>query len=342
LTSRTRLLASFRPSDWAEGAYVKSPPFAVERAAGRILLVPRNEEAEAALERLAPVLGLKKRRQGHVSYLVSRSSAIRTLREFDWIVRRSWRNEDLSVIWALAYLGEKRDWSRQETSLNDVAELAGLTAKECSEALARLFHAKAESTWGDGLGELASDKKLVEGIIERAVTKLPSWTEEMVMRILCSSAGGSVAELHETAAAEGLTIGAVYKVVERLKDQGFVYPARYYRVSDRGPMREMLSADCRNCFYGFTNPDSCLQETLSQLDLVLRRDYGKVPTREERAALYISMKNIPYSARINRRVLESLRLMSEVERVTREGRVSGILRKIEEHYGVELPVSKSS
>ncbi|HME19681.1 MAG TPA: hypothetical protein VKF15_08105 [Nitrososphaerales archaeon] len=342
MTARTKLLASFRPAIWAEVAYVKSPPFVVDMAAGRVVLVPRDAEAESGLEHLTPVLGLKKRRQGRVSYIVSRASAIRTLREFDWIVRRSWLSDDIAVIWALAYLGEKRDWARVETSLEDVADLAGLSSKECSEALARLFHARAESGWGDGLGELAADKKLVEGALEKAVAKLPSWTEEMVMRILCSSAGGSVAEIHESAAAEGLTIGAVYKVVERLKDQGFVYPARYYRVSDRGPMREMLSADCRNCFYGYTNPDSCLQETLSQLDWVLQRDYGKVPTREERAALYTSMKNIPYSSRINRRVLESLRLMSEVERVTKEGRVSGILRKIEEHYGVELPVGKAS
>jgi len=322
--------------------YVRSPPFSVERAAGRMLLVPRDTGAESALERLTSVLGLKKRRQGHVSYVVSRASSVRTLREFDWIVRRSWRNEDLSVIWAVAYLGEKRNWMRLETPLETVAGLAGLSAKECSESLARLFHAKAESVWGGGLEELAADKRLVEGVLEKAVADLPSWTEEMVMRTMCSTAGGSVAEIHESVGAEGLTVGAVYKVVERLKGQGFVYPARYYRVSERGPMREMLSADCRNCFYGFTNSDRCLQETLTQLDRVLQREFSKVPTNEERAAFYASMKNIPYGSRINRRVLESLRLMCEVERVTKEGRVSGILRKIEEHYGVELPLRTSS
>ena len=54
------------------------------------------------------------------------------------------------------------------------------------------------------------------------------------------------------------------------------------------------------------------------------------------------MKTMPYSSRVNRKVLASLRLMHEVDRMTREGRVSGILRKIEENYGVELPAKTPS
>jgi hypothetical protein len=50
------------------------------------------------------------------------------------------------------------------------------------------------------------------------------------------------------------------------------------------------------------------------------------------------MKAVPYSSRINKRVLASLRLMHEIDSITREGRVSGLLKKIEEHYGVSLPV----
>lgn len=338
MTIQSHLLASFRPPDWIEEAYVKAPPFAVENIPGIVLLVPRDAGAEATIDEIAPMLGLKKRRQGHVSYLVSRASAIRALGEFDWFVRRTWRNRDLSVLWAVVYLGESRNWARSETSVEAVADLAGLGPKECGEALARLFHARVENVWGPGLGEYTTDKRLVEGILEGVLADLPSWTDEMVMKVLCSSAGGSVAEIYENILAQGLSIGAVYKVVERLKVQGFVFPARYFRVSERGPMREMLSADCRNCFYGFTNPDMCLQDTLTQLDGVLQRDYNKIPTREERSALFASMKTIPYSSRINRKVLASLRLMHEVEMVTREGRVSTLLRKIEEHYGVELPL----
>ena len=138
--------------------------------------------------------------------------------------------------------------------------------------------------------------------------------------------------------AQWLSIGAVYNLAELLKTQGYVYPLRHYRVNDRGPMREMLTADCRNCFFGYTNPDGCLEDTLRQIEDVLQRDYHKVPTRDERAALYGAIKTIPYASRTNRRVLASLRLMHEIDRMTKEGRVSSMLKKIEEGYGVDLPV----
>jgi hypothetical protein len=189
-----------------------------------------------------------------------------------------------------------------------------------------------------GMGEFLTDRRLVVTAFERALAALPTWTEEMVMTVLCSSAGGSVAEIHEKVLAQGLSVGAVYKVLEQLKAQGYVYAARYFRVNERGPMREMLSADCRNCFFGFTNEDMCLQDTLRQLDGVLERDYHKMPTREEKSALYASMKAVPYSSRINRRVLTSLTLMHEIDSIAKEGRVSSLLKKIEEHYGVDLPV----
>jgi hypothetical protein len=338
MTTQANLLASFRPNDWSEESYVKAPPFVIENNSGRVFLVPRDADVEATLDGISTLLGLKKRKQGHVSYLVSRASAIKTLREFDWFVRRSWRDRDLSVLWAIVYIGQRRRWIQSEISLQMVADLAGVSSKDCGDALGKLFHAKVENGWAQGLGEYATDKRLVEATLQEVLAELPTWTEEVVMGVLCSSAGGSVAEIYESVLAQGLSVGAVYKVLEQLKSQGYVYPVRYFRVNERGPMREMLSADCKNCFYGFTNPDMCLQDTLRQLEEVLQRDYDKVPTREERSALYTSMKTIPYSSRINRRVLTSLRLMHEIDRMTREGRVSSLLKKIEEHYGVELPV----
>ncbi len=338
MTMQTVLLASFDPAEWKEEIYSKGPPFMIENTIGGVFLVPRDSDVEQMMDGITAPLGLKKRKQGHTSYLVSRSNAIKALREFDWFVRRSWRDRDLTVLWALVYLGGKRGWTKSELSLQTVADVSGISTKECGAALEKLFHSRVENGVAQGLGECAYDKRLVELTLAQRLAELPTWTEEVVMTVLCSSAGESVAEIYENVLAQGLGVGAVYKVVERLKDQGYVYPMRHYRVNDRGPMREMLSADCRNCFYGFTNPDMCLQDTLRQLEVVLRRDYGKTPTREERSALYASMKTMPYSSRINRRVLASLRLMHEIDRITKEGRVSSLLKKIEENYNVELPI----
>jgi len=332
------LFGSFTPIDWREEAYTKHPPFTVETVSGRVFIVPRDYVVESILDGLSSSLGLKKVRQGHVSYLVSRGYAVKGLREFDWYVRRSWRNKEITVLWALAYLGEKGDWKQTNIQLQQVAEISGLTNKECGQALQMLFHSKGESGSPQGLSEFASDRKLIHETMEEKIAELPIWTEEMVMSVLCAGPGGSVAELYEAVLAQGLGIGAVYKVAERLKTKGYVYPLRHYRVNERGPMREMLAADCRNCFFGYSNPDVCLVDSLRQIEDVLSRNYGKEPTKEERVALYNSVKSIPYASRTNRRVLASLKLMHEIDRMSNEGRVASMLKKIEEGYGVDLPV----
>lgn len=332
------LFGAFRPTDWSEEAYTRHPPFVVESVSGRVFVVPRDFAAESTVDKISSSLGLKKVRQGHVGYLVQRGYAVKALREFDWFVRRSWRNKELRVLWALAHIGENGEWSQASVQLQDVADAAGLTGKESGEALQKLFHTKGENGLAQGLTEFASDRKLVQQTLDKKVAELPIWTEEMLMSVLCTGPGGSVAELYEAVLPQGLSIGAVYKLAERLKTQGYVYPLRHYRVNERGPMREMLSADCRNCFFGYSNPDDCLEDTLRQIEDVIVRDYSKHPTKEERSALHGAMKSIPYASRTNRRVLASLRLMHEIDRMTKEGRVSSMLRKIEEGYGVDLPV----
>ncbi len=332
------LFASYKPTDWNERGYTHRPPFMVENSAGRVFVVPRDLDAESTLDKISPSLGLKKVRQGHVSYLVSRGNAVKALREFDWFVRRSWRSKELRVLWALAYLGERGDWSQPHLQIQYVAEVAGMTAKECGEALQKLFHSKDEVGMTQSLAEISTDRRLIQQTLDKAVAELPIWTEELLMSVLCTGPGGSVAELYEAVLAQGLSVGAVYKVAERLKTQGYVYPLRHYRVNERGPMREMLSADCRNCFFGYTNPDDCLVDSIRQIEDVLEHDYGKKPTIDERTTLYNALKAIPYASRTNRRVLTSLKLMSDINRIAKEGRVSSMLRKIEQGYGVELPV----
>jgi DNA-binding Lrp family transcriptional regulator len=286
-------------------------------------------------------LGLKKRKQGHVSYLASKPSAVRGLREFDWFARRSWRNKELAVLWAVVYLGEKSGWERSRASLRDIAEVAGLNPKECSQALAKFFGGPV----GNGLNDSEfswGEKEKVISVLEKAASKLPTWTEELVMNAVCTNTGVSVADIYDSMLAKGLTIGGVYKMVERLKDEGYIYPERHFRVNERGPMRELLTADCTNCFYGYSNQDQCFKDTFRQLEGVLRRDYGVEPSPEVSSAMYASAKSMPYSSKVNRRVLASLRLMHEVERMVKEGHTSTLLSRIEEHYGIEFPLKTKS
>jgi len=332
------LFGNFKPTEWNEEAYISNPPFAAETLSGRTYLVPRDDYVEEALDTISSSLGLKRAGQAHRRFLVSRGHAVKAVREFDWYVRRSWQNKELLALWALAYIGEKEDWSQSSLKLQYIAEVAGLTAKETSQALQRLFHLTPQNGSTKNLTEFCSDKSLVQQTLEKKVEGLPIWTEEKVMSVLCSGLGGSVSELHEAMLSQGLSVGAVYKVSEHLKTQGYVYTHKHYRVNERGPMREMLTADCRHCFFGFSNSEKCLEDTLKEIEYVLARDFGKDSTKEERAAFFNNVKSVPYSCRTNRRVLGSLKLMRELANMAGEGDVSSMLTKISEAYGVELPV----
>jgi predicted Zn-ribbon and HTH transcriptional regulator len=341
MTALTGLLASFRPSEWREETYAKEPPFVIENESGRVYLIPRDHDAEVRLGKISSSLGLKKV-QDHPGYLVSRANVLKTVREFEWLVRRSWRTTDLSILWALLHLGEGRDWTQSDISIEAVAEAAGLQPRECGDSLRRLFHAGAGDGDGRGLRECVADRRLVKLTLERQIAELPTWTEEVVMAVMCSSPGKSVAEIYENVRTQGVSVGAIYKVAEHLKEQGFLRPVKHFRVDKRGPMREMLSANCQNCFYGFTDPDACLRDSVRQLEGILRRDFNKTPTQKESSAMFASMKAIPYGSRANRRVLSSLRLIHEINRDVGEEGVSCLLRRIETNYGVELPIRGSS
>ena len=167
------LFSSFKPTEWAEGAYTRNPPFTVETASGRVFVVPRDPQAESILDGISSSLGLKKVKQGHVSYLVSKGPAIKGLREFDWYVRRSWRKRELSVLWALAYVGEKCGWSQGGLQLQTLADAAGVTAKEGSESLHRLFNSRAGDISTRTLSEIALDREQVRENHAKEVSELP-------------------------------------------------------------------------------------------------------------------------------------------------------------------------
>ena len=333
-----RLFGSFRPTEWTEEVYVTRPPFVMETISGRVHLVPRDYRVEETLEAISSPLGLKQAGQGRRRFLVTKANAAKGLREFDWYVRRSWRNKELATLWALAYIGENDDWSQTSLKLQYVAEVAGLTTKESGQALQNLFHLTPQNGSTRNLTEFATDKSLVQQTLEKKVSELPIWTEEKVMSALCTGPGGSVTELYEAVLSQGLTIGAVYKVSEHLKTLGYVYTQKHYRVNERGPMREMLTPDCGRCFFGYSNSAKCLEGTLREIEDVLARDYGTEPTKDERSAILNAVKSIPYACRTNRRVLSSLRLMHELDVIAGEGTVSSMLTKISDGYGVKLPV----
>jgi len=332
------LLGSFPPEEWREERFVKSPPFILEDGRGKVFVTAGNDETQRVVEALPASLGLKKRKQGKTHYLITKASSVRAFRQFLWFARRSWRSNDFTIAWAMVYLREKRTWSDSPITLDEVAAFAGLGRNETAEVLTRF-----------GLNVVGRnhsvtyqvDRQTAETIVAGLLDQLPNLTEEIVMNTLCSGIGGSASEIYEKVLTQGLGMSATYKTLERLKQKGFVYAMKHYRVNERGPMRELLVANCRSCFYGYASSENCLAATLRQIEEMFESHYGKSLSDEAKEQLYSSMRAVPYNSRLGRRVYELLKLMNEVDHISKEGGVQTVLGKIEEMYGEEFPLRRA-
>jgi hypothetical protein len=293
---------------------------------------------QAVLDRLSEVLGLKKRKQGRTCYYITKGSSLRAFNDFEWIVRRSWRDKKFAVFWAVVYIRETRGWIDSPVELDVVAEMSGCGRKECAavleEALPTLDDAglAASGYWVDRQG--------AESLVRKMTSELPSRTEEIVMQVLCSSMGGSASEIYERVMTQGLGMSATYKTLEKLKKKNYVHPLKHYRVNDKGPMRELLAANCGSCFYGYASPQRCLTDRLRQLEAMMKTYYGKTVSDEEKDRLRSSINAVPYSSKLSRRVVELLTLMHQVDQLAAERGVSTVLSKIEESYGMEFPLRR--
>lgn len=343
------LLGSFTPSQWSEEAFIKKPPFLLENNGGKAFATPTDPDTEIILDRLSRTMGLKKRKQGHMHYLITKGNSLKAFRQFAWFVRRSWRNDEFAVLWSVIRIGETRGWSDAPISLDLIAESARCSRKRCGEILEKRMMVvvagepgtAGQNVGGSPSGEYQIDRHTVAVILEKMISELPNWTEELIMQTLCSGIGGSASEVYERLMTQGLGISSVYKTLGKLKQEDYIYPLKHYRVNEKGPMRELLAANCRNCFYGYSSAERCLTDTLRQLEDILETTYGKRLPDHEREKLHSAIRNVPYSSMLSRKVFELLKLMQQIERGADEGGVPTVLAKIEESYGAELSFRRS-
>lgn len=330
------LLESFPPSAWREELYVRSPHFTSENLGGKVVITPTRRDAELVLDDLAPRLSLKKRRgEGNHYYVVSKPEVVRALNIFNWFVRRSWRVKEVSIVWALAYVAKAKGWEERPIPLGSVAEISGYDPLVCAEVIEKLVKAEPQGG-GPAHGDYTIDRQQITRVIRELAERLPTWSEELVMSTLCCRPGLSVEDVYKLVMEHGLSLRAVYKIVEKLKRENYIVRLRYYRVSTKGPMRELLSANCRNCFYGHTTEERCFQDTMRQVEHFIKRHYGKELAEEDKVTFYKTLRLIPYSSRALKRVLIALRLLHELNSLRKEGYLATMLRKFEEKYGLKI------
>ncbi|MGP8056546.1 MAG: hypothetical protein ACLP9K_02940 [Nitrososphaerales archaeon] len=332
------LLGSFSPDQWSEDAYIRTPPFVTEGVDGTVMIIPTSLEAERVLDLVSPALGLKKTRNGQLCYLTSRAETIRALRMFNWFVRRSWRSKELAILWALAYALGDLDRAHPPVSVQSITIMTSCGPKLVSEVMNGLRDTGDAPSRGGAFGEYTVDGAALKERLESHLEETPTQTEELVMESLCSGTGSSVNDIYNRAFPRELTVGAVYKVSEELKRDGYVQALRHFRVNERGPMRELLGSDCRNCFYGYSSAEKCFADASRNLEQTLKRYYQKELTEEERTSTYNTIKSAPFGPKVIRKVLEALTLIHHMDIMMSEKNVVNVLRKLEDWYDIEFPV----
>jgi hypothetical protein len=333
------LLESMPPPAWREEIYVESPYITIENLDGELVLSPSRKGAEIILNNIQQSLGLvKKRDSGNNCYVVVGADVAKALQIFQWLVRRSWKRKDITALWALIYVAKVKGWGEKPIPLSTVAELSLLEPELCTtlvqETISRNVGGGKLTVEGNEC--ISISKSMVEEALRALLTSIPTWSEELVMNSLCSRPNSSVADIYKQLSVYGFSIRSIYKLVEKLKAAGFIVRLRYQRVSPKGPMREILAANCQNCFYGYTTQERCFQDTFRQVEAIMSRRYGKELNTDERMKLYKSLTLIPYSSRILRRILTILQTMEQVDRFAKEAHIMTVLKKFEEAHGVKF------
>jgi hypothetical protein len=324
------LLASYPPLTWSEDRFIHSPLYRIEEFDEKLLLFPSHSDAEIILENLIRLLGLQKQRTSPTAYLIQKNEVFKTLRNFLWIVRRSWRDETVRVIWSTLYVAHAKGWGN--IPLHMIADVSGLDQAKCREILAKIFE---DGGLVDGEKVRAGPKHFAEAL-ELMLQQIPTWSEELVMSFLCTEIYASVEDIYVKVRPYGLSIAAVYKIVQKLKKANHIARVRYSRRRPQGPMREVFSPNCRNCFYGYSSEEKCLQHLLSEMETYFKENYGKTFSVEEKMALYKSLRLTPFGPRVLRKLLTTLKHVRNVEQSVKDERLAGLLRKLEELCGIKL------
>jgi len=301
-----------------------------------LVLTPSSRGADIILNSMQQGLGLTKKRDGNNYYVVAGADIARAFHIFQWFVRRSWSRKEFTILWALTYAGKLKGWGEKPIPLETVAELSMLDPEICASLIQRVIsrndrHGKMIV---EGHGSITVSKPLVEEAIRSVLTSIPTWSEELVMYTLCSRPNASVADIYRQLSIYGFSVRSIYKLVEKLKAAGFIVRLRYQRVSPKGPMRELLIANCQNCFYGYTSEERCFKDVFRQVETFMRRSYGRELSPDERMKLYKSLRPIPYSSRTLKKVLALLQTLDRLGRSAREAYITTVLKKFEDVYGL--------
>jgi len=317
------LMKQLTPSEFTEDIFVNSPPLSIiEKTDGQdLVIVAKNSRSISLLEELSYKNYAKKLRED--LYVIERLSMIDALTKFLWIIRISWKNEEVYLLWAL--INSFLKTSDLESLKSTLFREFGIELDKCLSKL--------------NISSTQEYSKLLEQLLSKLdeqLSKIPSALLQKIVDYLCIHGELTVEELSRRIIREGVSISTLYKALSRLKKENYVRVAKHVRISSRGPMRELLASNCSKCLYNYSSHDTCYKSSLNQLSAILYTFYNKSLTPRDLEKLYIEFKSIPYPQRVIKRINDILVSLSVIRSRLEDKLTSSILHRIQTATGINI------
>lgn len=319
------LLREFTPNEFSEDVFINAPPFIIiEKLDGQdLIVVARNEKCIRIFDKLLSNNKNYMKKLHENVYLIERLNIIDALIKFSWIVRMSWKNEEVYLLWSLLN-------ACLRTSDHD--SFKSILMKELDIELEK-------SLTKLGLNIVEDRNKLLELLMRRLTNQLsivPPALLQKIIDYLCILGDLTVEELSRRIIREGVSTSTLYKALSRLKKENYVRVVKHVRISNRGPMRELLSSNCGKCLYNYSSHDACYKSSLNQLSAILYAFYDKALTSRDLEKLYIEFRSIPYPQRVVNRINNILISLNVIRSKLEDRLTNSILQRIQSTTGINI------
>ncbi|MEM1583479.1 MAG: hypothetical protein QXF28_06580 [Nitrososphaerota archaeon] len=320
-----QLVKEFTPNEFVEEVFINYPPFTiVEEPDGQdLVIVAWNEKSIQVLNRLLSNNKNYVKKLREDVFVIERLSMIDALIKFSWIIRMSWKNEEVYLLWAL--LNSYMRTSDQESLKHTLMKEFNI---EYEKGLAKL-----------GIDITISHDNLLESLSNKLDMQMSSTPPILLQKIidrLCIHGDLTVEELSRRIIREGVSTSTLYKALSRLKKENYVRVVKHVRISSRGPMRELLASNCGKCLYNYSSHDACYKSSLNQLSAIVYTFYNRTLTSRDLEKLYIEFRSIPYPQRVIKRINNILVSLNVIRSKLEDRLTSSILHRIQATTGIKI------
>lgn len=318
-------LKDFTPNEFTEDVFVNSPPFMiVEVSDGQdIVVVAWSEKSIRIFDKLLSNSKNYMKKLREDVFVIERLNMIDALIKFSWIIRMSWKNEEVYLLWALvnAYLRTSDQESFKSTLINEFNI-------DYEKSLTKL-----------GIDVTIEHNKLLELLLNKLneqLSRTPPVLLQKIIDCLCTLGDLTVEELSRRIIREGVGTSTLYKALSRLKKENYVRVVKHVRISSRGPMRELLASNCSKCLYNYSSHDACYKSSLNQLSAIIHAFYNRTLTSRDLEKLYIEFRSIPYPQRVIKRINNILIYLNVIKSKLEDRLTNSILQRIQATTGIKI------